>query len=68
MQNEFANQFAAKVGQHQQAETCQGQANRLVAAPAQLVPTPQQNAEYHPREARQQGFVHQVLGEQVFNE
>src|SRR5450830_79644 len=68
MQDVFANQLAAEIGQHQQAETGQGPADRFVPAPAKAVAAPQQHAEHHPRQARQQGFMHQVLGEQVFDE
>ena len=46
VQNEFANQLAAKIGQHQQAEASQRPADRLVPAPAKLLATPQQYAEH----------------------
>ncbi len=68
MQDVFANQLAAEIGQHQQAETGQRPADCLVPAPAEAVTAPQQYAEDDPGQARQQGFVHQVLGEQVLDE
>ena len=57
VQDEFAYQLAAEVGQHQQAEPGEGPANGLVAAPAKLVATPQQNGENHPGEAGENGLV-----------
>src|SRR5690606_21866336 len=68
MQDEFTNQLAAEVRQHQQAEPCQGPADGFVAPPAKLMTAPEQQAENDPGEDGQQRLMHQVLCEKVVKE
>mgnify|MGYP003646201800 CR=1 FL=1 len=47
-QQEFTDQFTAKICQCQQQKAGQCQADRIAAATAAEIPAPEQNAEYHP--------------------
>jgi len=65
VQHQFQNQLGAKKGQHQQGKTGQGEADRGLAAPAQLIVTPQQHGKQQPGDDGQHGFVYQALAENI---
>ncbi len=66
LQHQFQNEFTAEIGQHEYREAAEGPADRYLAAPAELVAPPQQHGKNQPGGDGKEGFMGQVLGEDVF--
>ena len=67
-ENQFQSQFRAEKSQHQQYESDQCQPYRRLAAPSQLVVSPQQDRKEYPCDQGEHGLVHQMLGKNILDE
>src|ERR1700722_768965 len=62
------HEFHAEIGNRQDPEAPQGPAHCGFSPPAKSQTPDQQHAEQQPRDERQDGFLHQILREQIRDE